>query len=235
MLLRFGRRNDRRVGVGLRDLEMFADSGSASWSATTGNRCVRLLIAERVMTGRLVSLAVTTRAARLFARTPWLRMLESIEEFFELPVSVEFRRAMQLLTAESAAAVRRVAVRMGERAVERLATICALVCSPESIVMEPAPARVSEFLRASSHWASRAWTSASTHSSKSSCSSLRRLATAFRRLRWKDSIEAPDEVKRYSRGRSMASSRNAEFWLTFPFVPIITETYRTNVITSYST
>jgi hypothetical protein len=101
--------------------------------------------------------------------------------------------------------------------------------------MEPAAARFSEFLRASSHCASRAWTSASTHSSKSSCSSLRRLATAFRRLRWKDSIEAPDDVRRYSKGPSMASSRDGESWPASSFVLSITEIDITYVITSYST
>jgi hypothetical protein len=235
MLLRFGRRNDRRVGVALLDSEMFADMAAAPGRRKSGNRGVRLTVADRVMRGRLVRLAVTARAARFFARTARPRTVELIEACFELSESFEPRRAMQLLAAEPAAAVRRVAVRASEQAVERVATICGLRFSPEPIVMEPAAARFSEFLRASSHWASRAWTSASTHSSKISCSSLRRFATAFRRLRWKDSSEAPDDVKRYSRARSMAPSRDGESWLASPFVPVIAEIDITQVITFYST
>ena len=235
MLLRFGRRNDRRVGVALLDLEMFADMGAAPGWTKTGNRGVRLTMVERVLRGRVASLAVTARAARFFARTARPRVLELIDEWFESSESVEFKRAMQLLAAESAAVVRRVAVRVVERVVERVAEICAARFSLELIVMEAASARFSEFLRASSPWASRAWTSASTHSSKISCSSLRRLATAFRRLRWKDSIEAPDDVKRYSRARSMAPSRDGKSWFASPFVLGIAEIDITHVITSYST
>ena len=238
MLLRFGRRNDRRVGVALLDLEMFADMGAAPGWTKTGNRGVRLTMVERVLRGRVASLAPTVRAARFFARTARPRMLELIEEWFESSESVEFRRAMQLLAAESAAVVRRFAVRVDkrvvERIVERVAEICAARLLPELIVMEGASARFSEFLRASSPWASRAWTSASTHSSKISCSSLRRFATAFRRLRWKDSIEAPDDVKRYSRARSIAPSRDGKSWFASPFVPGIAEIDITQVITSYS-
>ena len=239
MLLRFGRRNDRRVGVALLDLEMFADMGAALGRMKSGNRGVGLTVAERVMRGRLVSLALMARAARFFARTARPGMLELIEACFELPESFEPRWALQLLGGESAAVERRVAVRagkrVGKRIVERVAAICTACFSPEAIVMEPAAARFSEFLRASSHWASRVWTSASTHSSKISCSSLRRLATAFRRLRWKDSIEATDDVKRYSRARSMAPSLDDESWFASPFVPGIAEIDITQVITSYST
>ena len=187
------------------------------------------------MRGRLVSVAGRVRAARFFAPTGRPRMRDLIEEWFESSEAVEFKRTTQLLAAESAAAVWRVVVRVCERVVEGVAAICAFRFSVEAIVMEPAAARFSEFLRASSHCASRAWTSASTHSSKSSCSSLRRLATAFRRLRWKDSTEALDDVRRYSKGPSMASSRDGESWPASPFVLSITEIDITEVITSYST
>ena len=191
------------------------------------------------MRGRLVSVAGKVRAARFFAPIARPRMRDLIEEWFESSEAVEFKRTTQLLAAESAAAVRRLVVRVGERVSERVvegvAAICAFRFSVEAIVMEPAAARFSEFLRASSHCASRAWTSASTHSSKSSCSSLRRLATAFRRLRWKDSMEAPDDVRRYSKGPSMASSRDGESWPASSFVLSITEIDITEVIISYST
>jgi hypothetical protein len=223
----------------LLDLEMFADMGAATARTKSGNRGVRLTVAERVMRGRLVSLAVTARGDRFFARTVRPRMLELIEACFELSEWFEPRRAMQLLAEESAAAVRRVAVRVGNRVVsrivERVAAICAARFSPEFIVMEPAAARFSEFLRVISPWARRAWTSASTHSSKISCISFRRLAIAFRRLRWNDSIEAPEDVKRYSRARSMAPSRDGKSWFASPFVPGIAEIDITQVITSYST
>ena len=195
------------------------------------------------MRGRLVSVAGRVRAARFFAPIARPRTRDLIEEWFESSEAGEFKRTTQLLAAESAAAVRRVVVRVGERVGERVservvegvAAICAFRFSVEAIVMEPAAARFSEFLRASSHCASRAWTSASTHSSKSSCSSLRRLATAFRRLRWKDSMEAPDDVRRYSKGPSMASSRDGESWPASSFVLSITEIDITEVIISYST
>jgi hypothetical protein len=66
-------------------------------------------------------------------------------------------------------------------------------------------------------------------------SSLRRLATVLRRLRWKDSMEASDEVKRYSRGLSMASSRDAETCFASPLELGIGLIDITCVITSYST
>ena len=66
MLLRFGRRNDRRVGVALLDLKMFADMAAALGRAKSGNRGVRLMGAECVMRGRLVSLAATARGDRFF-------------------------------------------------------------------------------------------------------------------------------------------------------------------------
>ena len=199
------------------------------------------------MRGRFVSFAGMARAGRFFGLTVRLRMRGLIEECFESSGPVELKRAMQLLAAESAGAVRRVAARMGERVGERVgerlvkrivaraAAICALWFAPEPIVMEPAAARFSEPLRASTHCASRAWTSASTNSSKTSCSSLRRFAAAFKRLSWKDSIEAADDMKRYSRARSMAPSRDVESWVASPFVCDIAEIDITEVITSYST
>jgi hypothetical protein len=98
MLLRFGRRNDRRVGVALLDLEMFAGIAAAPGRRKSGNRGGRPTVAERVMRGRLVSLAVTARAARFFARTARPRMVELIEACFELSESFEPRRAMQFLS-----------------------------------------------------------------------------------------------------------------------------------------
>ena len=112
--------------------------------------------------------------------------------------------------AESSVAAR-VMERMAVSGAVRRAVRRAAGRSREWIAAGSAAAARSGFFRARSHCASRACTSASTHSSKISCSSLRRLATALRRLRRKDSIEASDEVKRYSRGRSMASSRDPEF------------------------
>src|SRR5580704_5852828 len=194
-----------------------------------------MTVAECVMRGRLASVAGRVRAARFFAPIARPRMRDLIEEWFESSEAGECKRTTQLLAAESAAAEWRVVVRVCERVVEGVAAICAFRFSVEAIVMEPAAARFSEFLRASSHCASRAWTSASTHSSKSSCSSLRRLATAFRRLRWKDSMEALDDVRRYSKGPSMASSRDGESWPASSFVLSITEIDITEVITSYST
>jgi len=195
------------------------------------------------MRGRIVSFAGMARPGRFFGLTVRLRMRDLIEECFESSGPVEWKRAMQLLAAESAAALRRVTTRLGERVGERLvkrivaraAAICALWFAPEPIVMEPATARFSEPLRASTHCASRAWTSASTNSSKTSCSSLRRFAAAFKRVSLKDSIEAGDDMKRYSRTRSMAPSRDAEFWVASPFVSDIAEIDITQVITSYST
>ena len=68
-------------------------------------------------------------------------------------------------------AVSRAAGRIVRRAAER---------PSESIVAGWAAAERSGFFRARSHCAKRACTSASTHSSKNSCSSLRRLATLFK-------------------------------------------------------
>src|ERR1700757_647429 len=138
MLLRFGRRNDRRVGVALLDLEMFADMAAAAGRRKRGNRGARAIVAGCVMEGGLLGLGGTARAARFFVRAARPRMVEFIEACFELCELFEPRRAMQFLAAESAAAVRRVAVRAGEEAVERVATIRGLRFSPEPIVMEPA-------------------------------------------------------------------------------------------------
>lgn len=79
------------------------------------------------MTKGLVSLAVTARAARFFVRIPRPRMLDLSEAWFELSKSVAPRRAMQLLAAESAAAERRAAVRVGGRAVVRDSDMCVAV------------------------------------------------------------------------------------------------------------
>jgi len=133
-------------------------------------------------------------------------------------------------TSESAAAAR-VAVRL----VEGVSAARKVGRSSKSIARELADEASRGFLRARSHWASRACTSASTHSSKISLSSLRRLATVLRRLRWKDSMEASDEVKRYSRGLSMASSRDAETCFASPLELGIGLIDITRVITSYST
>jgi hypothetical protein len=48
-------------------------------------------------------------------------------------------------------------------------------------------------------------------------------------------MEAADDVRRYSKGPSMASSRDGESWPASPFVLSITEIDITEVITSYST
>ena len=133
-------------------------------------------------------------------------------------------------TSESAAAAR-VAVRL----VEGVSAARKVGRSSKSIARELADEASRGFLRARSHWASRACTSASTHSSTMSLSSLRRLATVLRRLRWKDSMEASDEVKRYSRGLSMASSRDAETCFASPLELGIGPIDITRVITSYST
>ena len=133
--------------------------------------------------------------------------------------------------AEESFAADRVAL----RAVEGVAAPRKVRRSSRSNAREVPAAAFSGFLRARSHWAKRACTSASTHSSKISCSSLRRLATVFRRLRWKDSMEASDEAKRYSKGRSMASSRDAESCFASPLELGIGFIDNTRVITSYST
>jgi hypothetical protein len=114
-------------------------------------------------------------------------------------------------TSESGAAAR-VAVRL----VEGVSGAQEVGRSSESIARELADEASRGFLRARSHWASRACTSASTHSSKISFSSLRRLA------------------KRYSRGLSMASSRDAETCFASPLELGIGLIDITRVITSYS-
>jgi hypothetical protein len=195
---------------------------------------------------RLLGLAATTLAERFLwraaGRTTESRGAESraVEsrvlrraETFSLSASdgsCATNLAMAGWTSESAAAGR-VAVRL----VEGVSAARKVGRSSESIARELADEASRGFLRARSHWASRACTSASTHSSKISLSSLRRLATVLRRLRWKDSMEASDEVKRYSRGLSMASSRDAETCFASPLeldIGLIDITY---VITFCST
>jgi hypothetical protein len=132
-------------------------------------------------------------------------------------------------TSESAAAAR-----VAARLVEGVSAARKLGRSSESIARELTREVSRGFLRARSHWASRVCTSASTHSSKISLSSLRRLATVLIRLRWKDSMEASDEVKRYSRGRSMACSRDAETCFASPLELGIGLIDITRVITSCS-
>ena len=67
------------------------------------------------MRGRLVSVAGRVRAARFFAPIARPRTRDLIEEWFESSEAGEFKRTTQLLAAESAAAVWRVVVRVGER------------------------------------------------------------------------------------------------------------------------
>src|ERR1700722_7564301 len=88
-----------------------------------------MTLAECVMRGRLVSGAGRGRAARFFAPTGRPRMRDLIEEWFESSEAVEFRRTTQLLAAESAAAVRRLVVRVGERVSERVVEGVAAICA----------------------------------------------------------------------------------------------------------
>ena len=199
------------------------------------------------MAGRLLGLAATTLETRLLGRAAAGRAAESrgmksrgtelravrrVEESFAFASdgSCATSRAMAGRASESAAADR-----VALRAVDEAAAARKLERSSEWLGRELPAAASSGFLRARSHWARRACTSASTHSSKISWSSLRRLATAFMRLRWKDSMEAADEVKRYSRGRSMASSRDAESCFASPLELGIGLIDITRVSTSYST
>ena len=189
--------------------------------------------------GRAAGRATESRGAEFLAResraaeslTVESHMLRRAETFSTSASdgSCATNLAMAGRTSESAAAAR-VAVRL----VEGVAAARKVGRSSESIARELADEASRGFLRARSHWASRACTSASTHSSKISLSSLRRLATVLRRLRWKDSMEASDEVKRYSRGLSMASSRDAETCFASPLELGIGLIDITRVITSYS-
>ena len=228
--LRCGRRNERSVELALPGFEIVVGLPAVLECTKAGKFGERQAIAERVMGERLLVLAATTFAGRFLWRAAG-RAAESrgaellaTESRAAESVTVESRvvhraetfsaaasdgscatnLAMAGRTSESAAAAR-VAVRL----VEGASAARKVGRSSESIARELADEASRGFLRARSHWASRACTSASTHSSKISLSSLRRLATVLRRLRWKDSMEASDEVKRYSRGLSMASSRDA--------------------------
>jgi hypothetical protein len=202
---RCGRRNERSIEV-LPGFETVVESRPALESTKAGKCGEGQAIAERVMGERLLGLAATDG-------------------------SCTTSRAIAGRAAAESAAAARVAVRF----VEEFSAARKPGRSSESIEGELANEASRGFLRARSHWASRACTSASTHSSKISLNSLRRLATVFRRLRWKDSMEASDEVKRYSRGRSMASSRDAEGCFASPLELGIDPIDITRVITSYST
>ena len=240
--LRCGRRNDRSIEVALPGFEMVVGARAARGCTKAGKCGVRQAIAERVMAERLLGLAATTlrrdlsgratagRAAE--SRGTELRAVRRVEESFASASegSCATSRATAGRAPESAAAASNaMRANAGAPAARKLGR------SSKSIGRELPAAASSGFLRARSHWARRACTSASTHSSKISCSSLRKLATAFIRLRWKDSMEAADEVKRYSRGRSMASSRDAEPCFASPLELGIGFIDITHVITSYST
>ena len=245
--LRCGRRKDRSIEVALPGFEMVVGARAALGCTKAGKCCVRQAIAERVMGERLLGLAATSAETRFVGRATAGRAAESrgtelrgtelravrrVEESFASASggTCTTSRATAGRAPESAsAASNAMRADAGAPADRKLGR------SSESISRELAAAASSGFLRARSHRARRACTSASTHSSKISCSSLRKLATAFIRLRWKDSMEAGDEVKRYSKGRSMASSRNAEPCFASPLVLGIGFIDITHVITSYST
>jgi hypothetical protein len=179
---------------------MFADSRAELERARSGNPGALQTIPERAVGERLMSPAASVRVPRFVARAAPRRAVERIEESFESAGLFASRRAQWGREADST-----VAMRVAAREAGRVAAGPALRRSTDSVATKAASAACSRFMRASSHWARRACTSASTHSSKISSSSLRRLATAFRRLRRNDSIEASDDVARYSKGRSMAS------------------------------
>jgi hypothetical protein len=236
---RCGRRNERSIEV-LPGFEMVVESRPAPKSTKGGEGQA---IAERVMDERLLGLAATTLETRFLgraaarqaaaSRVTESRVVRRVEESCASATdgSCTTSRAIAGRAAAESAAAARVAARFGEgfSATRKLGRFS------ESIGRELADEASRGFLRARSHWASRACTSASTHSSKISLNSLRRLATVFRRLRWKDSMEASDEVKRYSRGRSMASSRDAERCFASPLELDIDLIDITRVITSYIT
>ncbi len=235
--LRCGRRNDRSIEVALPGFEIVVGARAALGCTKAGKCGVRQAIAERVMAERFLGLAATTLATRFVGRATAgrateLRAVRRVEESFASASegSCATSRATAGRASESAAAASN-AMRAGAGApaAQKLGR------PSKSIGRELPAAASSGFLRARSHRARRACTSASTHSSKISCSSLRKLATAFIRLRWKDSMEATDEVKRYSRGRSMASSRDAESCFASPLEVGIGLIDITRVITSYST
>ena len=245
--LRCGRRNERSVELALPGFEIVVGLPAVLECTKAGKFGERQAIAERVMGERLLGLAATTLAGRFLGRAAEshaaeLQATESLTvesrvvrraETFSTSASdgsCATNLAVAGWTSESAAAAR-VAVRL----VEGVSAARKVGRSLESIARELADEASRGFLRARSHWASRACTSASTHSSKISLSSLRRLATVLRRLRWKDSMEASDEVKRYSRGLSMASSRDAETCFASPLELGIGLIDITRVITSYST
>ena len=245
--LRCGRRNDRSIEVALPGFEMVVGARAARGCTKAGKCGVRQAIAGRVMAERLLGLAATTLAMRLVGRATAGRAAESREmksRGTELRAVRRGEESFASASGGSCATRRAIAGRAPEstaaasdemRAAEASPAARKLGRSSKSIGRELPAAASSGFLRARSHWARRACTSASTHSSKISCSSLRKLATAFMRLRWKDSMEAADEVKRYSRGRSMAFSRDAEPCFASPLELGIGFMDITHVITSYST
>ena len=133
------------------------------------------------MAERFLGLAATTLATRFVGRATAgrateLRAVRRVEESFASAWegSCATSRAMAGRASESAAAASNaMRASAGAPAAQKLGR------PSESIGRELPAAASSGFLRARSHWARRACTSASTHSSKISCSSLRRLATAF--------------------------------------------------------
>jgi hypothetical protein len=249
---RSGRRNDRSIEVALPGFEMAADLWTELECTEAGKSGERQAIAERVMGKRLLGSAATTLEWRFLGRGAGRGAAESRGAQAQATESraAESRAVRRVggscagvsdgSCAASCATTGRAsestaASRVAARAVEGLAALRKLRRSSESMESDLAAETSCGFSRASSHWASRACTSASTHSSKISLSSLRRLATAFRRLRWKDSMEASEEVQRYSRGRSMASSREAEACFASPLELGVDLIDITHVITSYST
>jgi len=216
---------------------MLADWLAELERASAGKQGVQQ-IAVGVMGNRRMGAAGNAALARSRLRT-LKRLLEGIGRSFELFESSSsgasspfaLMRATAPRLAESRLALRGLAARKGDRAEEG----SALWRASDSSVTRLASAATSMFFRARSHWARRASTSACTHSSKISCNSLRRFATAFRRVRWNDSMEASDEVAKYSRGRSMAFCRDAAPCFASPLELGIAGIDIINVITSYST
>lgn len=250
---RCARRNDRSIEVALPGFEVVVDLWIALECTKAGKSGERQAIAERLMAERLLGLAATTPETRFLGRAAGRaaagrRRAESrgaesqatesravLRRVGESCASASDGSCATNLAMAGRTSASTAAARAAVRFVEGASAALKLGRSSESMERELAAEASCGFLRARSHWASRACTSASTHSSKISLSSLRRLATVFRRLRWNDSMEASDEVKRYSRGRSMASSRDAEGCFASPLELGIASIDITRVITSYST
>jgi hypothetical protein len=240
--LRCGRRNERSIEVALPGFEMVVGARAALGRRKAGKCGVRQAIAERVMAERFLGLAATRSETRFGGRATAGRAAESRGTELRAVRRVEesFATAWEGSCATSCATPGRASESAAAssdemRAAEASPAARKLGRSSKSSGRELPAGAASGSLRARSHWARRACTSASTHSSKISLSSLRRLATVFKRLRWKDSMEASDEVKRYSRGRSMAFSRDAEPCFASPLELGIGFIDITRVITSYST